>query len=578
MTLVTGAPPYPPNYPKPVERTDGIAREILLAALLASPRDAGDLDKLASRFSKRYARGLLPRWVLRRVFELDPEVRAAAQERPDAAAALLRLLTTKSVRSRSGIVPISLFLKPFGCPAQCVYCPSERHMPKSYLSDQPAVRRALRHDFDAYGQVAARLEQLRLGGHPVDKLELIIQGGTFSHPPRRYREEFLTGVFAAANGAAASDELTLELAQRLNERAPHRVIGITVETRPDWITLEEMAFLRHLGVTRVELGVQTLDDRISALTQRGHDTADVAQATRLLRDAGFKVGYHLMPGLPGATSDDDVESARQVFDDPRFRPDLLKLYPCVVTRFSELEAWVLAGRFVPYSETQVRETLAGIKRLVPRYVRIHRVFRDFTADDIRHGSRVSHVRDVVQADLAAAGTPCRCIRCREVGESARPDAPLTLQTTSYEAAEGHEHFLEYVDAHDRVHALLRLRFPGPAAIATAAAAPDTAISSVAATALYDALPELAGCALVRELHTYGRQVRIATTDANAAQHQGLGRALLAEAERRARAAGYARLAVISGIGVRDYYRRLGYDLIGSYMIKRLREAPSVDSP
>ncbi len=491
-----------------------------------------------------------------------------AEGRRQAHDAIEQILRLNSIRSHAGIATVTVITKPYACPGRCVYCPTEARAPKSYLTNEPAVMRALRNDYDPFRQVSARLHALEETGHPTDKIELIIKGGTWSFYPDEYQRWFIQQCFVAANtffnaecGVRSAEYITphaasrtpnLEEAQRANETAAHRIIGLTIETRPDYITPEELRRLRALGVTRVELGVQILNDRILALIVRDHGTAEIRQATALLRDAGFKIAYHLMPNLPGAAPEDDLESFRLLFDDPAYRPDTLKIYPCVVIESAELFDWWRQGRHHPYDEETLVELLIQLKRLVPPYVRIERVIRDIPSTSIHAGCKVTNLREEVQRRMHARGLRCQCLRCRQVREEA--GGAYQLVRREYEAGGGTELFLSMEDpATDRLAAFLRLRIPDPTAIGT----------PLGWTALE-------GAALVRELHTYGLHVPLHERTADAAQHRGFGRTLMAEAERiAAQEYGLGRLAVIAGVGVRNYYRRLGYTLAETYMVKRL---------
>ncbi len=480
-----------------------------------------------------------------------------------------RILTLNSIRSESGIATVTVITEPYACPGRCIYCPTEARAPKSYLTNEPAVMRALRNDYDPYRQVRSRLEALEETGHPTDKIELIIKGGTWSFYPDAYQREFIQRCFEAANDfaegsrlKAGSDQLQLPAsslqppartepsalyeAQQTNETAAHRMIGITIETRPDYIDDAEILRLRELGVTRVELGVQSLDESVLRLIVRDHGTAEIRDATQQLKDAGFKVAYHLMPNLPGATPESDLASARALFENSDYQPDALKLYPCVVIETAELYQWWREGHYVPYDDETLLELLIRIKQLIPPYVRIERVIRDIPSTSIRAGSKVTNLRETVHQRMRARGLRCRCIRCRQVrGET---DGPFTLTRRSYHASAGTEVFLSFEDRRtDQLASLLRLRLPSTAA---------------------QRLPVLDGAALIRELHTYGPHLPLHGRENGAAQHRGFGRQLVQEAERIAREeCGVKRLAVIAGVGAREYYRRLGYHLQDTYMLK-----------
>ncbi|MFH1047195.1 MAG: tRNA uridine(34) 5-carboxymethylaminomethyl modification radical SAM/GNAT enzyme Elp3 [Patescibacteria group bacterium] len=498
------------------------------------------------------------------VRELLAAYRAIITDQPELASAQLETWLTKStVRSLSGVAVVTVLTKPYPCPGQCIYCPTERNMPKSYLANEPAAARALACDFDPFEQVSRRLRALTENGHPSDKIELIVKGGTWSSYPWDYQQEFIRRCFDACNNfarqpdAAKIESTDLATAQQVNETADYRVIGLTLETRPDRITPAEIVRLRILGCTRIELGVQTIDDRKLELIRRGHDTSAVIVATQLLKDAGYKTDYHLMPQLPGATPETDLAELKELFDNPNFRPDMLKIYPCTVIESAELYDWWRTGRYTPYPDEDLKQVIIQAKTHVPRYCRLSRIIRDIPSPDIKAGNAVTSLRQDIQREMLTRGLNCQCLRCREVG---RHQELLTAEPVFfddvYEASGGLEHFLSIEDADRRaVFAFCRLRLPN------LASAPSVELQAL--------LPEIKHCAFVRELHTYGHLVPIDTNDPTAAQHRGHGKRLMAEAERLASQAGYRKLAVISGIGVRGYYHKLGYDLVGTYMIKTL---------
>ncbi|MBI4003525.1 MAG: tRNA uridine(34) 5-carboxymethylaminomethyl modification radical SAM/GNAT enzyme Elp3 [Candidatus Omnitrophica bacterium] len=471
----------------------------------------------------------------------------ARGQRP-ADARVEQILTLNGIRSQSGIATVTVITEPYACPGRCVYCPTEAHAPKSYLTNEPAVMRALRNDYDPYRQVRSRLEALTETGHPTDKIELIIKGGTWSFYPDAYQRTFVRRCVEAANdfggvGRETGDGGTLETVQQFNETAKSRIIGITIETRPDYVDEAEIRRLRELGVTRVELGVQSLEEAVLERVVRDHGTTAIREATRLLKDAGFKVAYHLMPNLPGATPSSDLETMRRLFADPDYQPDTLKLYPCVVIETAELFDWWKQGRYVPYDDETLIELLVQMKQLVPPYVRIERVIRDIPSTSIRAGCLVTNLREAVHCRMGSRGLRCRCLRCRQVRETA--DGAFTLVRREYDASRGLEIFLSFEDPDtDRVASFLRLRI-----------APS-------------------GTGWVRELHSYGRHVPLHQRRDGAVQHHGFGQRLLAEAERIAREEfGLQRMAVIAGVGVRDYYRKFGYELQETYMVKRLAARP-----
>jgi elongator complex protein 3 len=456
-------------------------------------------------------------------------------------------LQMKPVRTQSGVAAVAVLTRPAGCPGDCIFCPDDPTMPKSYLAREPGAQRALRHDFDPYQQTRSRLTALHNTGHPTDKVELLILGGTWGAYSHSYGEWFIQRCLDAMNGG---DSASLREAQRLNQQAPSRCVGLTIETRPDWVTPDEVIRLRRLGVTRVQLGVQSLDDRILALNGRGHNVEATRRACRLLRAAGFKLHLHWMPNLYGATPQSDQEDFARLWADPDIRPDDLKIYPTALLAGTELYELWQQGAYQPYDEAALVELLADCKTQVPPYCRLTRVVRDIPADYILEGSRASNLRETVQQRLAATGRQCRCIRCREVGASTLHVAGISLRVLRYETGAGLEHFLA-IEANDgRLAGFLRLLLPWTGQVIERPA-------------------ELDGCALIRELHVYGPALHIGATGDTEAQHRGLGGRLLTKAEQIARDAGWRRIAVIAALGTETYYRRRGFALDDLYMHKAL---------
>lgn len=471
---------------------------------------------------------------------------------------LEELLRKRKIRSLSGIVVISVLTKPYPCPGKCLYCPTQEGIPKSYLDNEPAVMRAVINNFDPYKQVKMRLKALKITGHPTDKIELIVIGGTWSYLPKKYQTWFIKRCFDACNKKLAK---TLKEAQRKNEKAKHRIIGITLETRPDFITESEIKRMRKLGATRVEIGVQSIYDDVLKLNRRGHNAKAIIQATRLLKDAGFKTCYHMMPNLPGSDLKKDKKMFQELFSNSDFQPDLLKIYPCVVLKEAELYKQWRAGKYKPYSDKQLTNLLKNIKKKeIPFYCRIQRLIRDIPSQSIIAGSKVSNLRQILAAESKKEGWRCKCIRCREVRENSNPKEELILFRENYNASGGKEIFLSFEDKkRERLYALLRLRVPS-----FAKATENKPYRSK------HFIPILQNAAIIRELHTYGQLVPISDKHKIAAQHKGLGKKLIKEAEKIIKEEfSFEKIAVISGIGVRDYYRKLGYKLKDEYMIKEL---------
>jgi elongator complex protein 3 len=491
--------------------------------------------------------------LLRAYRQMVEEGKLASDER------LEKALVTKEVRTESGVAVVAVLTKPYPCPGKCAYCPDEQDMPKSYLSNEPAVMRAVLTKFHPYRQMKARLESLETTGHKTGKIELIVMGGTFSFFPKRYQKWFITESLRAANEFGRAEGvykgLDLYTQQKKNEQASRRIVGITLETRPDYIDEEEVRHMRELGATRVELGVQSIYDDVLKLNRRGHGTAESLRATRLLKEAGFKVNFHMMPELPGSTAARDTAMFEELFTNDDYQPDMLKIYPCVVVKGTLLYRWLRTGKYVPYTDAVRLDMLAAIKQALPYYVRVTRLIRDIPSSSIIAGNKITNLRQELAKKAAREGWHCRCIRCREIRSGKRvAENELQLFRQDYAASGGTEVFLSFEDKERRhLYSLLRLRI------------------NADEVSKNHFIPELRGAALVREVHTYGKLVPVETRDANSTQHLGLGRRLLLEAERIAgEEFGAKKIAVISGIGVRGYYRRVGYKLDGTYMTKKIR--------
>ncbi len=463
---------------------------------------------------------------------------------------LLRKIRMKPVRTLSGVTTVTVLTKPYPCPGKCIFCPTDVRMPKSYLADEPGAMRALHHNFDPYEQTAARLQALHNIGHPTDKVELLILGGTWSSYRRDYQAWFVQRCLDAMNGF---DSSSLEAAQAANETAQHRNVGLVVETRPDHVDREELTWLRSLGVTKVQLGAQSLNDRILALNQRGHTVAATRYAVGLLRAAGFKIVLHWMPNLLGASPQSDRQDFARLWSDPWLRPDELKIYPCQLLPNAELYDFWARGEYEPYSTETLIDLLVNLKPTIPRYCRVNRVIRDIPSTNVVEGNRRTSLRQDAQRVLAARGLQCQCVRCREVrGRPVEPDQ-LRFEDLVYPAGGAEEHFMSWVTPDDRLAGYLRLSLPGPGSPATD-------------------LPDLEGAALIREVHVVGPSMPVGRAREGAAQHSGLGSQLIARAEGLAEQRGYPRMAIIASLGTRAYYRRLGYRIGASYMLKDLANA------
>jgi len=509
-----------------------------------STPDKAGFERLKNAYSKKYK--------LANVIK-SAEVFSELEARgTDISGKLASLLKIKDVRGLSGITNIAIMTRPLdSCPFSCIYCPQGIDAPKSYTGFEPSARRAKQNDFDAFKMTSARLEQLRISGHPSTKCELIIQGGTFNRQPKDYREKFLRGALDAFNEKKSR---TLAAALKANEKAKHRMIGLTIETRPDCASKEEVVDLLRIGTTRIELGVQTLSDAVYKKARRGHTVADVADATKNCKDALLKVCYHMMPGL-FATPKDDEKYFRMLFDDARFRPDMLKIYPTLVMPGTGLYELWKKGEFEPYDEKTALKLLCKIKGRLPKYTRVMRIERDIPSNLIGKGIMALNIRQLVRQEMQAHGKTCGCIRCREVGfrvkhEKIKPDySAVELERIDYDASDGLEIFLSMVDrTNDALMGICRVRKPSD----------ESYVKQVGDN-----------CG-VRELHVYGEELPISERKEHAAQHKGYGKALLAEAERVAKEEfGSEKLLVISGVGAKEYYYKQGYKTDGTYVSKKL---------
>ncbi len=453
---------------------------------------------------------------------------------------IVRRLRIKPTRTISGVAPVAVLTKPYPCPGECIFCPDPHEMPKSYLPDEPGAMRAASYEFDPYAQTAGRIAALHEIGHGVDKIELLILGGSWSAYPEDYQEWFVQRCLDAMN---ERESTSLEQAQRLNESAQHRNVGLVVETRPDLITPAEVHRLRWLGVTKVQLGVQSMSDEILALNRRGHTVAQTRTAMRLLRLSGFKIVVHWMPNLLGATPESDLEDFRRLMT---IQPDEMKIYPTALLQDTELYELWRRGEYQPYDEDTLVKLLAICKTLIPPYCRVNRLMRDIPAPNIVAGVKKSNLRQIVQQHMSREGMKCRCIRCSEVrGETINVDT-VELKRLDYETASTREVFLQYITPEGKIAGFLRLSLPQ--------AEPP--------------IEELRESAIIREVHVYGPALRLGAQSEGqetAPQHAGLGTELIDEAKNIASQSGYQRLAVIAAIGTRPYYRERGFELDDLYM-------------
>lgn len=521
---------------------------------------------------------------------------------------ILRALQLKPQRTMSGVAPVTVLTKPFPCPGQCIFCPSDVRMPKSYLSDEPGAQRAERNYFDPYLQTYNRLQAFANIGHPIQKAELIVLGGTWSYYPESYQIWFIKECFRALNdfgrkdGRAAvlqhyqaaekallrqqahpvSDDplrnrdgleskqidgnaisqtynqvisqvyvaperkLGLDIYQQAtwtelfaehlqNETATNRCVGLVVETRPDNISEAEVLRMRKLGCTKTQIGFQSLQDSVLHLNKRGHDVAATRRAVKLLRQAGFKIHGHWMANLYGSSVTADETDFRLLFDDLDFRPDELKIYPCSLIKSAELMQYYEDGRWQPYSEPELMQVLVTAMSSTPRYCRLTRVIRDIPSPDIVVGNKKTNFRQLVETELRRRNLQSQDIRAREVRDSKFDAAHINISHHQYATSVSTEIFIEAL-AKDKLLGFVRLSLPKEASFVS----------------------ELAGAAILREVHVYGPALKIGSKGGDQPQHLGLGRSMIAAAQTTAQAAGYKKLAVISAVGTREYYRKLGF--------------------
>ena len=428
-------------------------------------------------------------------------------------------------------------------------------MPKSYLPNEPGAMRGLELAYDPYAQVASRMRALNDVGHPIDKIELLILGGTWSCYKRDYQEWFVRRCFEAMNSGQPDFREGLSLAENqvINETAEHRNVGLVIETRPDYINPDEIAWLRHLGVTKVQMGAQSLDDRVLKLNRRGHTVAETYRAAALLRAAGFKIVLHWMPNLLGATPASDRDDFNRLWGD--LCPDELKIYPTQLLANAELYTYWQRGEYTPYTTQELIDLIADIKPTIPPYCRVNRIIRDIPSTEVVEGNKRTSLRQDVQVEMVRRGTRCECIRCREVRGKPVEIDNLHLDDLVYAAGGAQEHFLSFItpkDGHQRsrVAGFLRLSLPG-------SNSPQTGIL------------DLEGAAIIREVHVYGQSLEIGAGHTGAAQHSGLGTQLLEEADRIARQHGYTRMAVIAAVGTAHYYLGRGFERGKKYLTKNL---------
>ncbi|MDP8011844.1 MAG: tRNA uridine(34) 5-carboxymethylaminomethyl modification radical SAM/GNAT enzyme Elp3 [Thermoplasmata archaeon] len=464
----------------------------------------------------------------------------------------LSILVRKPSRTLSGVAVIAAMTSPFPCPhGKCIYCPGgvEYNTAQSYTGHEPAALRAIMNDYDPYKQVKSRIEQLQAIGHSTSKIDGIVMGGTVTARSEEYQKYFVKGMYDAMNGFTSKN---VHESMLYNEISDNRMIGLTFETRPDWFYEREIDIALDLGVTRVELGVQSVFDDILNLVHRGHGQMEIIKSTQLAKDAGLKICYHMMPGLPGSSPEKDLESFKKIFNDENYRPDMLKIYPTLVVENSELYKWWKEGKYRPYHDDDFLDLLIEIKKIVPRWVRIQRVERDIPVPLIVDGIRRSDIRDLAYNKMKSMGLHCNCIRCREIGRKYEKgeilkEPEIKMNRFDYDASKGKEIFLSFDDVkNDAIIGYLRLRIPSE----------------------FAHRKEVFQSSMVRELKVLGPEVPVNKIYSNAFQHKGYGKMLMEEAEKISREEFDKKYMLVnSGVGAIEYYRKLGYEKYGPYVRK-----------
>ncbi len=558
-----------------VERRDVWQENSLYKILTGSPKSPGKLfsrDNLVEGYRYLVKLGRIPS--------------TAIEER----------IRMKPMRTHSGVATITVLTKPYPCPGTCIFCPNDVRMPKSYLADEPGAQRAEMNSFDPYLQTYNRLEALKKIGHTVEKAELIVLGGTWSFYPREYQIWFIEKCFEAMNDFGVRDqretirsrinnifkdnavefydhtgrlkpynqligsivvnhnqgffrkdefsELESLYAQHtLNEDAQIRCVGLVIETRPDYLDEEEVTFLRKLGATKIQIGIQSLDDTVMQLNKRGHGSEETRNAIQLLRRAGFKIHAHWMPNLYGSTVDNDIEDYRRLWDEP-YRPDELKIYPTSIIANTELHSLYTSGKYSPYSFEELLRLFERTLPITPRYNRLTRIIRDIPSTDIVAGNKLTNFRQIAESKIAELGFTCECIRCREIKTKSITLSEIELETIAYQTSSGTEYFLSYrTKRDDKICGYLRLHLPDKKSF----------------------IEELGDNAIIREVHVYGQVVSLGQKLRGKTQHLGLGTKLIDEAKRIAAELGYRKLSVISAIGTRKYYEKRGFERGMLYM-------------
>jgi len=468
-------------------------------------------------------------------------------------AKLKKVLLKKPIKTASGVAVVALMPKPFACPhGRCSYCPGgiEFNSPNSYTGKEPSTRNAIENNYDPRLQITTKIEKLIAYGHDPSKMEIVIVGGTFLFMPKTYQENFIKSCYDALNGIESKN---LQEAKVNNEFAKIRNVGFTIETKPDYCKKEHVDWMLDYGITRIEIGVQSLQERVYQIVNRGHNYNDVIESFQISKDAGYKIVAHMMPGLPTVTPNEDISDFKKLFEDPDLKPDMLKVYPSLVIENTPLYEDYKQGKYMPYSDKDLINVLIEMKKTVPKWVRIMRVMREIGPEEIIAGPKSGNLRQIIHQNLQKQGAFCRCIRCREAGLSKKnlEEQRLQLNRINYDSSGGKEVFLSFEDSDESIYGFLRLRKPSKLAHRKEVS-DDSCI--------------------VRELHVYGKSLQIGQKEDNEIQHSGLGKKLMKEAEKISKEEFDAKkLLVISAVGTRQYYQKIGYSLYGPYMAKSLNQ-------
>jgi len=462
----------------------------------------------------------------------------------------LNAIQMRKVRTISGVSPVTIMTKPYPCPGKCIYCPNDPAVPKSYISNEPGAQRAISNKFDPYLQTYNRLVALQNIGHPTNKVEVIVIGGTWSFYPLNYRIWFIKRCFDALNDFSPdkkslikkNSHLFIEIpwenimkAQKKNETAHARCVGLSVETRPDWISVSELITMRKLGITKVQIGIQSLKDQVLKINKRGHRVKSTAKAIGLLRMLGFKIQAHWMPNLLGSCPKGDTKEYTQLFTDENFKPDEIKIYPCSLISQTMLEKYYQKGLWKPYNTKDLIRLIKHCLLVTPRYCRISRIIRDISSTDILVGNRMSNLRQVVENEIPKS-KKIKEVRFREVRGLQIALSDLKMKSTSYLTFVSKEMFIEMVDKNDRLAGFLRLSLP----------------------VKQSPISELKNSALIREIHVYGASLGLGDSQEGKPQHMGIGKLLIEKALNLGRANKYRRVSVISSVGTKEYYRNNGF--------------------